>query len=231
MLRHRLVAAPAAALVALLIAAPRVRADYGYDTSVVITSVIGAGGVIVNAPGTGGTFTSTNGTVVTLGDVLGQGPFAVGSVLVQKAANVAVTTTSAVADSFTINYTILTTITDPFPGGSTGTPSISGTMTFTGIETGGGSFSGTVTNHYLLALSSGPVNINGHTYFINVLPALNALFVAPTIGAPVGSSGGSLSEAIAPREGAVPEPSSLALCGLGLAAVGGLAARRKAAVG
>jgi hypothetical protein len=226
MSRIRFALGTALALVGLLAATPRAEADYTYTASLVINSVTGSGGVITNTPATGATFASTNGTTVTLSNIISPGAFVVGDPLSANVGNVAVTTTSRVADSFAVNYTINGTLTEPL-GGPNLTASTTGTMTFSNILFNGTSFSGTVVNQYTGPFMVGPGFLPGAVFFISVPTAQNGMFGPPTIGVPVGGQGnGNLGALI--TSSVIPEPSSAVMLGLGLVGVAGIGLRRRA---
>jgi len=220
MSRRRFVPGAALALLGLLAAAPRAEAAYSYTASLVINSVSGSGGTIVNNAA-GATFTSTNGTVVNLGSIINPGSFLVGSPLSANVGNVAVNTTSANPDSFVVNYTIFGTLTEPFPGGPSITASTSGLLTITGAQSVGGSTGGTVSNVYTGPFSAGPGFLPDAVFFVNVPAVPNAQFSSPTINGQAGSLGALITST------AVPEPSSVAMLGLGVVGVVGASLRRR----
>jgi hypothetical protein len=217
--------ATALALLGLMFAAPSAKANYTYTAALNITSFSGTTGTIVNTPNVGATFTSTGGTVVTLGDIITPGTFLVGNPLSANFGNVAVTTTSTTPESFSVFYTLNGSLTNPSPGGTTVTATTTGVLTFSGIETSGGAFGGTVTNQYLGPFSvSGPVG--GDIFTTTVPVAVNGMFGPPTIGAPPGSpAAGNIGGLILSEP--IPEPASLAMLGTGLAGVLGLGLRQR----
>jgi len=223
MSRKRFALGAALALLGLMAAAPRADAAYSYTASLVITST-SDGGSIVNTPGVGATYTSALGTVVNLGNINNPGSYMVGAPLSANVGNVAVTTTSRAPDTFQVFYTIFGTLTEPFPGGPQITAFTTGVLTFTGIQTDGSAFGGTVTNQYLGPFTAGPGVLPDATFFVSVPTALNAMFGAPTIG---GVNNGSLGALITSTPNAVPEPSSVAMLGLGIAGVAGVSLRRR----
>ena len=225
MSRKRFALGMGLALVGLMASAPRADAAYTYTSSLQITSVNGAAGVISNIPiGTAGssTFTSSNGTVVSLGNIITPGNFLVGSTLSANIGNVNVTTTSATPETFTINYQVFGTLTDPAPGGPSFTAFTTGTLTFTAIQFSGGASGGTVTNVFTGPFSIGPGTFpNGDTFTTTVSPILNQQFASPTVNGAGGSLGAQIISTV------VPEPASIAMVGLGLAGLGGFSAYRR----
>jgi hypothetical protein len=226
MSRKRFALGMALALMGLMASAPRADAAYTYTSSLQITSVVGAGGVIVNNPlltvGTGAMFTSNNGTVVSLGNITSPGLFLVGAPLSANFGNVGVTTTSAAAETFQVFYTAFGTLTDPAPGGPSFTAFTTGVLTFTGVQFSGGASAGTVTNQYLGPFVVGPGTFpNGDTFTTIVSPVLNAQFASPTVNGKTGNIGGLIISTV------VPEPSSMTLVGLGIAGVAGVSLRRR----
>jgi len=224
MSRKRFALGAALALVGLMAAAPRADAAYSYTASLVINSVSGSGGSIVNTPGTGATFTSTNGTVVTLGNITnpnGTTGFLVGQPLSANVGNVGVTTGSATPDTFTINYTIFGTLTEPFPGGPSITAFTNGLLTVTGAQFSGGASAGSVTNVYTGPFTAGPGFLPDAIFFVSVPAIPNAMFAAPTVNGVGGNLGALITSTT------VPEPASLAMVGLGLVGVGGAGFARR----
>jgi len=223
----RLTLATAFALAAALLPGSDARAAYTYSSSIVINSIGGSGGTIVNTPGTGATFTSTNGTVVNFANVGAPGTFIVPGTSTYNLGNLTVTTTSPSAEAFTVNYTDVVTITNPAPGGSTGTFTFSGTLTLAGVQFVGGASSGTVNNVYIspFTQASSPSVIGGaaFTLFLGT-GAVNDFFGPPTINNP--AAGGNIGGQITAT---VPEPSTTALSLIGIPVAVMLLRRRRAA--
>jgi len=221
MSRKRFALGMALALMGLMSSAPRADAAYTYTASLVINSTSGAAGSFSNTAA-GATFTSTNGTVVTLGSILAPGSFLVGAPLSANFGNINVTTTSATPETFSINYTINGTLTDPSPGGPSFTASTTGTLTFTAIQFSGGASAGTISNQYTGQLVVGPGTFpNGDTFTTSVSGTPNAMFASPTVNGAGGSLGGLIVSTT------VPEPASIAMVGLGLMGLGGFSAYRR----
>jgi len=223
MSRKRFVLGTALALLGLMAATPRADAAYSYTASLVINSVSGSGGNIVNTPGTGATFTSTNGTVVTLGNITNPGSFLVGQPLSANVGNVGVTTASSVPDSFVVNYTIFGSLTEPFPGGPTITASTSGLLTLSNVQFSGGASGGTVSNVYTGPFVAGPGFLPDAIFFVSVPNVPNSMFSSPSIN----GNPGSLGALITSSSTAVPEPASLVTLGMGLVSVVGLGLGRR----
>jgi hypothetical protein len=215
----------ALALLGLLAATPRADAAYTYTASLMINSVT-TGGTTTNTPTVGATFTSTNGTTVTLGDIgfaaAPSGSFLVGSPLSANIGNITVTTTSTTPDTFSINYSDFGSLTNPSPGGSTITAQTSGVLTFTGIQNVGGAFSGTVSNQFTGPFMVGPSPvIGGAVFFISVGMARDEGFSPPIVGNTKGNLGALITSSV------IPEPSSVVMLGLGLVGVAGIGLRRR----
>jgi len=204
-----------AAIAASLGLSSAANASFNYSTSLTITSVVGSGGTIVNTPGTGAIFTSVGGTVVTLGDVTRTG-FAVPSDNTINIGDVTVTTVAgSPGDTFSVFYTDTFTLTNVPPPGTAAVQSfnVHGRLDLTGVSTG----SGTVSNTYLPP-SSGSFMLGG----VQFTGAADN-FGNPTINGRSGNLGGTLSAE------AVPEPSSIALIGIGSLGVVGFGLRRRKA--
>jgi len=217
----------ALAVAALVVSVGQADAAYTYSTAITITSVSGTTGTITNTPGAGATFLSTAGTAVGLQDILTPGTFLPTTPLSANLGNVGVATTSAAPDTFTVNYTDVVTLINPAPGGSSLSVTISGSMIFAGIQAVGGAFGGRVDNQYNPPFTGGPVIIGPNTFSLNIgTGALDDFFGPPTIGSTLGTTpSGSIGGVFTPA--AVPEPSSVAMLGLGLLGIGGLSLRRR----
>jgi len=207
---HRTAGLMALALAASLASGGRAYATFDYSTALTITSVSG-----------GGTFTNTatggsavlDGTTLTLTNVTRTG-FAVPSVNTANIGDVAVTSTTAppATASFTVGYTDVVTLTNNGPPGTNanGPVTVSGVLTVNQVNTG----TGIITNIYN-APSTVTATIGG------VILTLNASsFGNPTVNGASGNLGGTITAA-------VPEPSSVALMGIGLVAAVGVSVRRK----
>jgi len=213
------------ALFGSLLVGARANADYTYSTSITINTVSG-GGSSTKAAGLS-TATSTGGTSLQLQDILSPGTFIPLAPLTANIGNVGIVPTSPTADSFTVTYTDVITITNPAVGGATGTLTVTGTLTATNVlRSSSGAFSGTITNLYNPPFNVGPVTIGGVPFIANFgTGQVNDLFGNPTIGQPVGGIGaGNLGANI----NSIPEPASVVMLGLGLLGVAGISLRRRA---
>jgi len=185
-------------------------ATFDYTTSLTILST--TGGATFSNTATGATAT-LGGTTVTLTDVSRTG-FIVPSANTVNVGDVAVTTTTVppTTESFTINYRDVFTLTNNGPPGTNATGSfpLTGTLTINSVNTG----TGVVTNIY-----NSPTSASGVLGGILFTGAVDN-FGFPTINGASGNFGGTITAA-------VPEPSSVALMGIGVVAAIGLAARRR----
>jgi len=180
------------------------KADYNYATSLVVNSAPGATSISNTATGATVVF---GGTTVTLTNVARTG-FTVPGANTIDIGDIAVTTTTVApgSDTFSINYTDTFNLTNVPPPGTAATGSfpLTGTLTFTGINTG----SGVTTNVYNLPNSASGV-LGGITFTGQTLN-----FASPTVNGAPGSLGGLISSE-APPPG-VPAPASIVMLGLGL---------------
>jgi len=198
------------------------RAAYTYSTSITIGAPVGAPGAVVNTPGTGAVFTTTNGTVVNFANIISPGLFIVPGVNTFNFGNLTVTTTSATPETFSVPYTDVVTITNPAPGGSTGQFTITGTLFLSGVQFVGGATSGTVHNLYNAPFNQNLANVGGASFALNLgVGQQDDFFGPPTINNPTagGNIGGQITSAI------VPEPSAVVLSLIGLPV--GLLLRRR----
>jgi len=205
-----------------------VQADAAYSYSSVITITGGSAGTTpISKAGGISSYTLADGTVLQLQDITGA-QFIVGSPLTPNIGNVGIVpTTPNPGDTFSVNYTDVVTITNPFPGGATGTFTVTGTLTATNVALTGGLFSGTSQNVYSAPTSPVTITVDGGTFTLVVSSTPNVGYATPTIGQPVtGTAAGSLSVNLT---SVVPEPASVIMVGLGLVGVVGVGLRRRAA--
>jgi len=190
----------------------RADASYNYTTSLTVTAA-NNGATILNTA-TGATVTSASGlTVLTLSDVA-RSNFNVPSTNTLNIGDVAVTSTATPpgGDTFTISYTDVITITNVPPPGNAGSASvtITGILTLQNVSTG----TGLVGNAFIIGGGNG----NSGTEPFNVT-AQN--FGNLTINGASSNLGGIVNI------GAVPEPASVVMLGLGIGAVGLVGLRRR----
>ena len=203
-----------AAALAVLVAG-QAQAAYTYSTSITIGAPSGASGTVVNTPGAGATFTTTSGTVVNFTNIANPGTFIVPGSATYNFGNLAVTTTSATPETFIVPYSVVITITNPTPGGSTGTFTANGTLNLTAVQFAGGASGGSVTNTYSAPFTQNitvpPTGPNATVFTLNLgTGAVNDFFGPPTINNP--GAGGNIGGRI--TSAPVPEPSSALLLGL-----------------
>jgi len=205
----------------LLAAGTSSQAAYSYSTAITIAPQGGFTVTPVGGSPGGSTITAPDGvTSVTLGNIasaplLGANTINIGTV--------AVNTTNATPQSFSLTYTDVITVTNPTPGGSTGTFTISGIMTLTGVQSSGGASGGQTSNIYTGTFNQAQ-SIGGTSFTVNFGNGIqNDFFGPPTVNGSI-TQQGSLGANITPN--LIPEPASLALMGTGLVAVLGLGLRR-----
>jgi len=218
--RVMLLAALAASF--LLAAGMSSQAAYSYSTAITITSASTGGAIapVGGSPG-GSMFTTTDlSTSVILGNISSNPLIGANTVNI---GTVAVNTTSATPLTFNVAYTDVVTITNPTPGGSTGTFTINGVLSLTGVQSSGGASGGQSSNLYSGTFNQSQL-IGGTLFTVNFGNGIqNDFFGPPTINGSV-TQQGSLGANITPN--LIPEPASLALMGTGLVAVLGLGLRR-----
>jgi len=214
------------ALLGSLAAGAQADANYSYSSVLTINSGTG-GGAISKAAGIS-SFTLADGAVLQFQDITGA-TFIVGSPLSPNIANVGIVPTAPnPGDSFSVTYTDVITITNPSPGGSTGTFTVTGTLSATNVALTGGLFSGTTQNVYSAPTSPVTISVGGATFTLVVSGTPNVGYATPTIGQSVTSTGsGSLSANL--TSSVIPEPASVIMVGLGLVGVAGFGLRRRAA--
>jgi len=195
------------------------QAAYSYSTALTINSVTSITGTIAtNAAGSSVTGTGgAAGVTVTLGNIsssplIGPNTINIGTVQVE--------TSSAVSQTFGVLYTDVITITNPTPGGSTGTFTINGTLSITGLASSGGASSGQSTNLYNGVLVQ-TKTIDGGVFTVSFGNGnVNDFFGPPTVNGATGSLGANINI------NTIPEPTSLAILGTGLVGVVGVGLRR-----
>jgi len=205
-----------------------VKADAAYNYSTVITITSGTGGGVISKAGGISSYTLANGTVLQLQDIAPSASgFIVGGPLTPNIANVGIVPTApSPGDTFSVTYRDVITITNPSPGGSTGTFTVTGTLTATNVALTSGQFSGTTSNTFN-ALNQ-TIQVDGGFFTLTVSATPNVGYGPPTIGQPIGgAAAGSLSATL--NSSVVPEPASVLMVGLGLAGVAGFGLRRRAA--
>ncbi|WP_435018786.1 PEP-CTERM sorting domain-containing protein [Tundrisphaera sp. TA3] len=134
------------------------------------------------------------------------------------------TQTGSVAQTFNVINVALPSAT----GAGGGTVTLSETFSIVGSGSTPGSLTGTLTGTFtvsgaLSSFSGSFTNLVGTGFTVSGIS-----YAAPSAGSTIGSAtSGNVSFIITPT--AVPEPASVAMVGLGLASVGGLALRRRRA--
>jgi hypothetical protein len=195
-------------VLATLAAAPASFGAFLYSTGLTITSVSGSAGVTVNTPSSGASFNSTGGTVITLSNVTPGQLLLSGVSNTVNSGNISATTTATIAENFLINYIEVFTITNPSPGGSTGTFTVTGKLTVANVRTSGGASAGSITNLYNSPFTTANTTIGDAIFNVNVGTGVtNELFAPPTINST--TFAGSFGAII--NSGPVPEPASLGL--------------------
>lgn len=195
--------------------ASRAEANYTYSTSITYGVPVGAPGTVTNTPGVGASFSTTNGTIVTLADIANPGTFLIPGVGTYNLGKLSVTTTSPTPESFAIPYTDIVTIINPAPGGPSGTFTVLGTLTLTNVQFSGGASGGTVSNVYSAPYTQN-INVGGGSFTLYLGTGnVNDFFGPPTINNP--NAGGNIGGQI--TAAAVPEPASFVLALVGVPAL------------
>jgi len=201
-----------ACAVSLFVGDRAAEASYDYTTNMTITSP--TAGVTISSVAGVSTTASLDGVSIVFSNQAGNK--AVPSVNSLNLGDVTVTA-GATPQSFVVNFTDITTITNvPPPGttGATGTLTFSGTITLTNVS----ATTGTVLASNL-AVVTGSTTADGNTFTLSA-PS----FSSPTIN----GSGGNVSAVItATAPPGVPAPASIVMLGLGMGALGVVRFRRR----
>jgi hypothetical protein len=184
------------AAIASLSDSPDARASYSYSNIITPGSISGALGTSV-------TFSSVSGTGLPVD----------GSITAIRSVDVTVATSDTSQSGTTLTPTLVTDVLKITDGGLTGSFTITTTFTGTGINTsGGGSYDFSTPN-----VSASSIVVNGDRFTLTDFG-----FIHPVAN---GSPGFATISVLA-TPAAVPEPSSIALCGIA-GAVGLVIARRR----
>jgi len=186
-----------------LFVSDRAEATYNYSTSISLSGA--TNGAVVNP---GGLSATLGGTTITFANQAGAKD--VPSINTLNLGDVTVSSSGAPV-TFSVNFTDVTTVTNNAPPGSPGTLTFTGTINLSNAGPG----SGTVLASNLLVTV--PNTTSGGASFNMSAPS----FSSPTIN----GAGGNVSALI--TAGAIPEPASIVLFGLGMGAMGVVGLRRR----